>query len=186
MHLTCTAGFLRYWLSAGRGNFDLTPLNCDRSEFYCIFFTGPYQDRDPRKGINVVTSSIPNKPGAYAEIKSVDYLQNVHNAMEAHDQDAEYGIFVHEDGSVAEGPTNNISIITKDGILRTPPFRECLAGCTIQRIISLVEENLDAGEKIPGISKVEQVRHTMGESGEVVAADKRFSVHISAFHFQHS
>jgi hypothetical protein len=157
-HALIAAGFVRYWLSAGRGDFELTPHNCERSELYCIFFTGPYKERDPRVGINVVTSSVPNKQGVYAEIKSVDYIQNVHNAMEARDQDAEYGIFVGEDGRVAEGPTNNLSIITADSALRTPPFQECLAGCTIQRIMGIVRALLDAGEEVPGITRVEQVR----------------------------
>ena len=149
---------MRYWLSAGRGDFNLTPEGCLRPEFYCAFYTGPYRERDPLQGVKVATSRVPNKPGMFAEMKSVCYMQNVHNAMGAHEERADYGIFIKANGEVAEGPTLNVGMVSKEGVIRTPPFEECLAGCTMTRIAQIVEERAEAGEPVQDITGFEQVR----------------------------
>jgi 4-amino-4-deoxychorismate lyase len=37
-------GFVRYWLSAGRGNFSLSANSCLGSAFYCAAYTDPLPD----------------------------------------------------------------------------------------------------------------------------------------------
>ena len=45
-----------------------------------------------------------------------------------------------EAGYVAEGPTMNLGVLTHDGELVIPPFERSLAGCTVRRLMDLVEE----------------------------------------------
>ena len=51
----CRKGSLRYWLSAGVGDFQLSPSGCHQSAFYAIVI----QDESPfvSKGVKAVTSS---------------------------------------------------------------------------------------------------------------------------------
>ena len=147
---------MRFWMSAGRGGFGLSGADTLGSELYCIFYNGPYTEPDITKGWRVKPSPIPNKRGAFAELKSVNYLQNAMNLMEAQEAGFDQGIFMHADGTVCEGPNLNFAII-KDGIVRTPRFQECLAGCTMQRLLDLVPEYAAQG-LLEGVVGSEQVR----------------------------
>lgn len=83
---TCKNGSLRYWLSAGPGDFQLSPSGCYHSALYAVVI----QDQSPPnyKGIKVTTSSIPIKPPQFAIMKSVNYLPNVLSKMEAEENGA--------------------------------------------------------------------------------------------------
>lgn len=48
-------------------------------------------------------------------------------------------VLLDEDGFVTEAPTQNIFIVTADGILRTPPAQKVLHGITRQTILELAE-----------------------------------------------
>ena len=150
-----TAGLMRFWLSAGRGGFTLSGSDTLGTEFYCIFYNGPDPERDPTKGWKVKPSPVPNKLGRFAEVKSVNYLQNAMNVMDAEDGGFDQGVFVRPDGTLCEGPNLNFAII-KDGVVRTPEFKECLAGCTMQRIIDLIPE-YSAENLLEGVVDVQQV-----------------------------
>ena len=50
------------------------------------------------------------------------------------------GVFVDSQGYVAEGSVMNIGIITQEGELVVPPFEHALAGCTLKRLLHLVQE----------------------------------------------
>lgn len=130
---------MRFWLSSGRGDFNLSTKSTLGTEMYCIFYNGPYTEPDITKGWKVKPSPIPNKPGVFSELKSVNYLQNALNLMDAEDAGCDHGIFLHPDGTICEGPNLNFAIV-KDGVVHTPEFRECLRGCTMQRILDLIPE----------------------------------------------
>jgi 4-amino-4-deoxychorismate lyase len=148
---------MRYWLSAGRGGFSLSGNDCISPEFYCIFYTGPHRDIDETVGWRVKPSIIQNKPGIFSELKSVNYLQNALNVMDAQDDGLDQGVFMYDDGTVCEGPNLNIGIITKEGVVRTPEFKECLAGCTMTRILELIPEFVEK-DLLEGVTGYEQVR----------------------------
>lgn len=38
----CKLGSLRYWLSAGRGGFGLSPAECAESTFYAVVYSNVY------------------------------------------------------------------------------------------------------------------------------------------------
>lgn len=150
------AGLMRFWLSAGRGDFNLSTKGTLGSEMYCIFYNGPYTEPDITKGWSVKPSPIPNKPGIFSELKSVNYLQNALNLMDAEDGGFDQGIFVHPDGTICEGPNLNFAIV-KDGVLHTPAFKECLRGCTMQRILDLIPE-YSQQDLLEGITSWKQAR----------------------------
>uniref|UniRef100_A0A061QQ17 Branched-chain amino acid aminotransferase n=2 Tax=Tetraselmis sp. GSL018 TaxID=582737 RepID=A0A061QQ17_9CHLO len=139
-------GFLRFWLTAGRGGFDLGSRECDRPGFYCIVTHRPepryYSDEDRQNGFSywrAKTTPIETKSPFMSSIKSNNYLQNVLSAEDAErDEHATHGIFVDPDGFVSEGGNFNVGFILPDGELVIPSFDNCLAGITAQRIMELV------------------------------------------------
>ena len=85
-----SAGSIRFWLSAGRGDFALSPGSCEPT-FYCIVFVPPTSPLDEIgdgvEGLRVKTSMIPPKHDYFATLKSTNYLQNALALMDAQDDD---------------------------------------------------------------------------------------------------
>lgn len=158
----CRKGSLRYWLSAGVGDFQLSPVGCHQSTFYAIVI----QDDSPfvSKGIKVITSSIPIKPPQFATMKSVNYLQNVLSKMEAEETGAFAAIWLDGDGFIAEGPNMNVAFVTKEKVLLMPCFDKILSGCTAKRVLTLAEALVREG-KLQGI-KVGNVTVEEGKKAE--------------------
>ncbi|GFQ01983.1 d-amino-acid transaminase chloroplastic [Phtheirospermum japonicum] len=144
----CQEGALRYWLSAGPGDFLLSPPSCNRPTLYAVVM----KELSPpnHKGIKVVTSSVPIKPPQFAVVKSVNYLPNVLSKMEAEEKGAYAAIWLDEDGLVAEGPNMNVAFVTKEKELLTPSFDKILSGCTAKRVLVLAERLVEEG-RIKGI-----------------------------------
>lgn len=140
----CKTGSLRYWLSAGPGDFQLSPSGCDQPALYAIVL----QDQSPfsSKGIKVVTSSIPIKPPQFAVMKSVNYLPNVLSKMEAEEKGAFAAIWLDGDGFIAEGPNMNVAFVTKEKELLMPQFDKILSGCTAKRVLALAEGLVKEGK----------------------------------------
>ena len=129
-------GSVRYWLSAGPGGYGLGPAECVGSSFYVIVFKQEaYPEAYYHEGIKLVTSQVPIKPPLFARIKSTNYLPNVLVLLEAKDRGADNGIFIDERGMVAESSNMNVAFVTKDRVLRHPPFKAILSGITIQRVL---------------------------------------------------
>ncbi|KAH1124763.1 hypothetical protein GLYMA_06G082700v4 [Glycine max] len=144
----CRNGTLRYWLSAGPGDFDLSPSGCHKSCLYAITI----QDLSPInfRGVKVVTSNVPIKPPQFATTKSVNYLPNVLSKMEAEELGAFVGIWLDSDGFVAEGPSMNVAFVTKEKELVMPLCDKILSGCTAKRVLTLAESLVREG-KLCGI-----------------------------------
>ncbi|KAK4853088.1 hypothetical protein QYF36_003618 [Acer negundo] len=145
----CRKGSLRYWLSAGVGDFQLSPSGCHQSAFYAIVI----QDESPfvSKGVKAVTSSIPIKPPQFATMKSVNYLPNVLSKMEAEENDAYVAIWLDGDGFIAEGPNMNLAFVTKEKELLMPQFDKILSGCTAKRVLTLAEALVGEGKLLRAI-----------------------------------
>ncbi|KAL5071212.1 hypothetical protein RYX36_022099 [Vicia faba] len=150
----CRNGSLRYWLSAGPGDFNLSPSGCHQSVLYAIVIHDISQTTDSVKsrGVKVITSSIPIKHPKFAITKSVNYLPNVLSKMEAEEAGAFAGIWLDDDGFVAEGPNMNVAFVTKEKELIMPHFDKILTGCTAKRVLTLAERLIDQG-KLRGIRK---------------------------------
>ncbi|KAK9100968.1 hypothetical protein Scep_024398 [Stephania cephalantha] len=133
----CRQGSLRYWLSAGPGDFQLSPSSCHRSALYAVVI----QDSTPlaRNGVKVITSTVPIKPPEFATTKSVNYLPNVLSKMEAEENGAFASIWLDNEGYIAEGPNMNVAFVTKENELLMPAFDKILSGCTAKRVLTLAE-----------------------------------------------
>ncbi|XP_050208546.1 D-amino-acid transaminase, chloroplastic isoform X1 [Mercurialis annua] len=158
----CQIGSLRYWLSAGPGDFQLSPSGCHQSALYAIVI----QDQSPfvSKGVKVVTSTIPIKPPQFATMKSVNYLPNVLSKMEAEENGAFAAIWLDHDGFIAEGPNMNVAFVTKEKDLIMPYFDKILSGCTANRVLSLAECLVREG-KLNGV-KVGDVTVEQGKQAD--------------------
>ncbi|CAN1218739.1 D-amino-acid transaminase, chloroplastic [Linum perenne] len=144
----CQKGSLRYWISVGPGDFQLSPSGCHQPALYAIVV----QDQSPfdSRGVKVVTSSIPIKPPQFATMKSVNYLPNVLSKMEGEEKGAFAAIWLDEDGFIAEGPNMNVGFVTKGKELVMPRFDKILSGCTAKRVLKLAEGLVREG-KLAGI-----------------------------------
>lgn len=144
----CREGSLRYWLSVGPGDFQLSPSDCKKSALYAIvtqYLTAPKYE-----GVKVFTSTIPIKPPQFATMKSVNYLPNALSKMEAEEKGGFAAIWLDEQGYIAEGPNMNVAFVTKDNELLMPSFDKILSGCTAKRVLSLSESLVRKG-KLSGI-----------------------------------
>ncbi|CAN7006084.1 unnamed protein product [Brassica rapa subsp. trilocularis] len=140
----CRYGSLRYWLSAGPGDFSLSPSQCPKPSLYATVYQKDFTV--DRRGVRVVTSSIPIKPPEFATVKSVNYLPNALSQMEAEAKGAYAGIWVDNDGFIAEGPNMNVAFVVNGGKeLVMPRFDNVLSGCTAKRTITLAEQLVSKG-----------------------------------------
>ncbi|XP_010260311.1 PREDICTED: D-amino-acid transaminase, chloroplastic-like [Nelumbo nucifera] len=139
----CRKGSLRYWLSAGPGNFLLSPSGCPTSAFYAVVIDEDYSQC--KEGVKVITSTIPMKSPLFATMKNVNYLPNVLSMMEAEEKGAFASIWVDEQGYIAEGPNVNVAIISQNKELKLPSFNKVLSGCTAKRLLALAPKLVEQG-----------------------------------------
>src|SRR6185503_10637015 len=133
-------GSIRYWLSSGPGNLDLTPAAGATPGFFVMVFGGlSYPARWYSEGLKVMTTTYPIKPPLYAITKATNYLPNVLMQMEAKEAGLDNGVFIDEKGFVGESSNMNVAFVTVDGVLRHPRFVQVLAGCTSLRLLELAK-----------------------------------------------
>lgn len=133
----CKQGSLRYWLSAGPGDFQLTPTSCMNSAFYAVVIQ--LESLPSPAGCKVITSTIPMKPLQFSIMKSTNYLPNALSKMEAEEKGAYVAIWLDEKGFIAEGPNMNVAFVTKQKELMMPSFDKILSGCTAKRVLELTD-----------------------------------------------
>lgn len=136
-------GTLRYWLSAGPGDFLLSPAGCPTSAFYAVVIDEDFDQC--KEGVKVITSTIPMKSSEMATMKNVNYLPNVLAKLEAEDKGAFASIWVDEKGYIAEGPNVNVAFVTHDKELVVPFFDKILSGCTVLRLLELAPKLVEQG-----------------------------------------
>jgi 4-amino-4-deoxychorismate lyase len=150
-------GSVRYWLSAGPGGYALGPAECVGSSFYVVVFKQEaYPESYYSDGIKLISSRVPIKPPLFARIKSTNYLPNVLVVLEAKDRGADNGVFIDGRGMVAESSNMNVAFVTRDRVLRHPPFDAILSGVTIRRVLDfaqrLVQQGALSGVRLADIS----------------------------------
>lgn len=139
----CKKGTLRYWLSAGPGDFLLSPSGCPTSAFYAVVIDEEFSQC--KQGVKVITSTIPMKVPLFATSKNVNYLPNVLSKLEAEEKGAFASIWVDDEGYVAEGPNVNVAFVTHDNELILPFFEKILSGCTAKRLLELAPKLVENG-----------------------------------------
>lgn len=131
---------IRLYISRGPGDFSPSPAACQGSQLYIVVtsLTRP----DPAKyasGCNLMISSVPIKPGFFANVKSCNYLPNVLMKKEAEEHGVDYAVALDESGLLAEGPTENLGLISDKDELLVPRFDRILRGTTILRLMELAQ-----------------------------------------------
>jgi 4-amino-4-deoxychorismate lyase len=144
-------GSIRYWLSSGPGNLDLTPAAGAVPAFFVMVFGGlSYPARWYSEGLKVMTTTYPIKPPLYAVTKATNYLPNVLMQMEAKEAGLDNGVFIDDKGFVGESSNMNVAFVTADGVLRHPRFVHVLAGCTSLRLLELAQ-HLQGSSLLTGV-----------------------------------
>ena len=138
---------IRLFVSRGPGGFTTNPYECPSSQIYivvCSPISAPEEQR--REGVSIKSSSIPIKRSYFANIKSCNYLPNVLMKKEAVDAGVQYTISMDENGFLGEGSTENIGLVTSEGVLKFPKFSRILRGTTVTRAVDLAESLVEAGK----------------------------------------
>jgi len=150
--------FVRYWLSVGRGDFNVFPNGFPSrtapSEFYCMVHrTDAAGASDETSEVLVEETEVPFKPIKLATMKSNNYMLNALTSMSALERGGNLGIGVNTEGYLTECAVKNVAVVTPDGVLKTPPFHNILHGTTLQRALDLEADFVDSGV----IKRIEQV-----------------------------
>jgi branched-chain amino acid aminotransferase len=129
---------IRILISRGPGSLGVNPYDCPQSQVYIVVgaLVRPFMDAHP-EGARVGFSQLPPKHPMFASIKTCNYLPNALMAKEARDRGLDFVIGLGLDDRVLEGPTENIAIVSEDGVLRTPQAPDVLPGTTLERVLAL-------------------------------------------------
>jgi branched-subunit amino acid aminotransferase/4-amino-4-deoxychorismate lyase len=138
---------IRIFLSRGPGGFSPSPYECPESQLYVVVTTlkTPAEDKYER-GVSLRSSVIPIKKDYFANIKSCNYLPNVLMRKEAEDAGVEFTVSIDEKGFLAEGPTENVGLVTRNREFLVPRFDRILRGITVGRVMELAESLIDSGD----------------------------------------
>jgi len=140
-------GSIRYWLSSGPGNLDLTPVAGADPGFFVMIFAGlAYPEKWKTEGVRVMTTTYPIKPPLYAITKNTNYMPNVLMQMEAKEKGFDNGVFIDHDGHVGESSNMNVAFVSKDNVLVHPKFDHILSGCTSLRTLDLAQGLVRQGQ----------------------------------------
>lgn len=157
-------GMLRLFVSRGPGDFSPNPYSTLGSQIYIVAteFT-PMPREKYENGVSVMISRVGVKSAPYAQIKSCNYLPNVMMKKESLDSGYDFSVGVTDEGFLAEGPTENIMIVSAEGELLAPNFDYTLRGTTLMRALVLAEslklENIRVTDI--HISQLERAREIM-------------------------
>lgn len=133
---------IRVYLSRGPGNFSPNPYDSVGSQFYVVIteLKSPSHEKY-QNGVKIGRSLIPVKDSWMATVKSCNYLPNVMMKKESVDRKLDFVIGFDENGFVSEGPTENLVIVDKNGIIVHPELEFILKGTTMTRACELAREN---------------------------------------------
>ena len=132
---------IRLLVSRGQGTMGINPYACFGSELYVVVYEFPKANVDVLpEGVSMAVSKIPIKPGIFATVKTCNYLPNVLMKKEAVDLGVDFTVSLDENRNLAEGPTENIGIVTIGKELFMPPPDRVLAGTTAKRALHFAKE----------------------------------------------
>jgi 4-amino-4-deoxychorismate lyase len=162
-------GWVRFYLSPGRGGFGLSSLECIRSSLYVMVikrFIEQESSSDAHlTGWKVKTSPVPMKAPFFATLKSTDYLPNALCLVDAEVEGYDLGIFVDSKANIAQGPNMNVAVLLEDGTLVVPPFESSLAGITMQRLLELLDiAKSEPGYEVDDLKSIERRHITVKEA----------------------
>lgn len=137
------AGLLRIFFSRGVGGFSVNPYDCPRGECHVVVTEGVMvPESRVTQGASVGWSRWPAKEPWFAQIKSCNYLLNVMMKKEAVDRGLDYVVALDSRGFVTESSTENILLLSAEGVLLRPRANAVLKGTTMTRACELARQEL--------------------------------------------
>lgn len=139
------SGLVHFWMTAGRGGFNVSNRECSEPCFYAIVTANPLGNSfDRTKGWSAMPTQVPPRDPPLGLLKTNSYLANVLAQQEAEYSGMDLAIFVDDEGVVRGGSTCDISMITEDNILVVSRPENTMSGLIIQRMVELIPETVEA------------------------------------------
>lgn len=134
-------GYLRLTVTRGPGE-GWRPDTCHEPTLLIVPFPDvPYGKEDYARGFAAVISRWRrNHHSPLAQVKSLNYLENILAKDEALAQGAQEAILLNLDGRVAEGAMSNVFVVRDGGLVTPPPEEGLLPGVTRRRILDLAPQ----------------------------------------------
>eukprot|EP00941_MAST-03F_sp_MAST-3F-sp1_P004250 g4250.t1 len=165
--------FCRYWLSVGRGDFSISPLNLrklgGKPSFYCVAHRD-YASHRPYKsahGLKACTTRLPLKPDLLASTKTTNYLINALIQMEAEENQCDLAIQIDENDRIYESAVSTIIMVDNSRQLVIPPPGRILESTTAKRAFALASTSLIKDNVLNGVSRREFTVREAKESSEL-------------------
>jgi branched-chain amino acid aminotransferase len=167
---------VRVFVSRGPGGYTTNPYECPASQLYVVVTTlqRPPQEKYGQ-GATLRTTAIPVKPTFFASVKSCNYLPNVLMKKEAVDAGVDYTVSLDERGYLAEGPTENIGIVTAQREFLVPRFERILRGTTVTRALELAQRLVLSGD-LARIAEADITPLQAREAAEIMMFGTTFDV----------
>jgi len=172
-------GYIRLVVTRGAGDLGINPRKCTEPPTVVIIVDTLtiYPPEDYAKGIPVIICSTRklNRAGYMAQVKSLNYLNNIYGIIEANRAGAREAIMLTDDGYVTEATVDNVFVIRK-GVLKTPPcYIGALGGVTRSTVMDLAREHgVDVREELmtPYDLYTADEMFLTGTGAEVIAVTK--------------
>ncbi len=144
---SCNEALIRIFISRGPGSFSVNPYDSEGPQLHLVFTAL----KSPRPeaylhGLALGESQWRQKSAPFCHIKSCNYLPNVLMKKEAVDRGLDLTLSFTEEGFLAEGPTENVALLTPEGEWLTPSLDFTLKGTTLLKVMSLAQNLVDKGE----------------------------------------
>ncbi|MCM8821685.1 MAG: branched-chain-amino-acid transaminase [Candidatus Omnitrophica bacterium] len=144
--------YVRVVITRGIGDLGLDPRKCPKPTIFVIASKIKlYPQEYYEKGLSVVTIATRRNltESINPAIKSLNYLNNILAKIEATNSGAMEGLFLNNEGYVAECTGENIFITVGNNLLTPPIFAGALDGITRDAVIQLGKEmGLNVEEKL--------------------------------------
>ena len=170
---------VRIFASRGPGGHSANPYECPRPLLLVLAIRLPpaFMEAHP-EGAKVGVSSVPNKDGFFARVKSVNYLPNVLMKKQAVDAGVDFMLGFDKNGHMTELPTENFGIVTADRVLRVPKPEHILLGTTMLRVLDLAREQLVPAGILARVEEADVPRPELDHAAEMLVFGT--SPHVTA------
>lgn len=136
-----STAILRLYITRGPGGFSPSPAESVGPQLYAaITRLAPPNPEQYKKGIRAMLSTVVAKDPWYAQIKSLNYLQNVLMKQECVAEGFDIAVCADKTGKICEGATENLMIVTAAGEMVVPRFDYTLRGTTVRQVMKIAEE----------------------------------------------
>ena len=138
-----TDAYVRLVVTRGPGTLGLNPFLCSKpSTFIIVDQISMYSKQMYQEGIGVIIARHRRTHQSMLEpdVKSLNYLNNIHAKMESVDAGVPEAVMLNHDGYVTEASGDNIFIVKDGQIITPPPEAGILLGITRSVVMHLASE----------------------------------------------